>query len=1191
MSLAKRVSLIILFTLSALLGGVTIFVDEFVTKEFRQFDNTSMELNLHQVRRAFENVENQISAKVVDWAQWDNTYEFIADGNDSYVHENLNFLTLNALQLKHLGYFDSTGTLIHSYEVFEREERVTDIPKSTQELLKGVKLALKASDSPVTGLLKLDGTLVVYASSPILDTNREKESRGSLVFTRVVNSALFASIAKQTNLTFTALRLDIDPLGSVEKKALEILRKGQENYILNLDNTLMQGYGLLKDTKGEPALLVRVDNPRTNYIEGLNVSKIMKVSLIIAGVLWAVLTLLLLNLWILRPISLLSSEVNKIAQSKDSSLTVAKLHEGSSLRLRAVAIISITMLLLTGGLSYTVSSLFNKEFAAIEESQLIDDIHRVERALTERRENLLSKTVDWGQWDDSYQFIADQNEEYPTANITYDTLGAIGMSHVLFFDKEANFVTGWVLDVAREEAIRLTKEQSDITTPFADYVKGQTEASTGFVSQGTKSYLVAQSPILNSERTSSSRGYFLFAMPMHDEFIKGLAVQTELNLAKSTPEERSKFANEITYPGNITIGVVGDKSIVGVVPALKDSKGHEALTLQITRSRDVYEKGLESQYALIVWLLGASIIFVSVTLFALQRWVISKVFALKRGLLSLPGTTDGKNNFDQKDELSMLSSNINGMLNSLNEAQAEIVKARDAAEAANNAKSSFIAKVSHELRTPIHGIIGMLRIVLKQETNPSRRSHLGMARDAAYALLSTINDILDFSKAEAGMLSVNPVPFDVKHSVRGALRTVAPRVYERDGLEILCEYDSSIPTELIGDPVRLKQVLVNLLGNSAKFTNAGFVKLLVRKDGLDNGKCLLHIEISDTGIGIPEDRLPTIFDPFTQADNSAARKYQGTGLGLTIVKQLVEAMGGTITVQSKINVGSCFTIILPLEISKAEANSSFSSINPVIGKDVIIIDHCAERRESFQQYLLGVGATSVRFDPVGTTSRNTVVIATGECLLMPEYRDFLIEFGKSFGYSNVVTLHTPNQLSLREELHAQGVRLMLTRPVLSSDVVEALRGDIEAEIKSEESDDSAPTQVTKRRRVLIADDTPTNLIILRDLLEERGFEVTSVTNGQEILTSVNEYLSSGAEAPFDIILSDVQMPQMDGVTATKLIREKEQNHTGCHIPVVMVTAHAFPEEKQRLLEAGADGVVTKPIEPEELGKILALTLS
>lgn len=1184
MTLGRRVSVIVVITLAMLLTTLSWFVDRVIVEEFRQHEVKTVNQHVQRVVHAFDNLKEQLETKVVDWAQWDNTYEFIENSDQKYIHETVNFLTLTAVQFQQVIYFNSKVEPLHHYEVFLREERVSDIPASTLEILKKAPLAINAKDSPTTGLMQLDGSLVLFASSPILDSKREKESRGSLLGTMLVNPTMFGTLAEQTNLSLTADRIGIDQLGKTENLALEQLLKGENVYINEVNEDLLHGYGLIRDTFGKPALLFRIDNNRTSYQQALNVRQFMRASLLVAGVLWAILALWLINYWILRPVTKLSSDVRKIANAGNSELRVGNLEQGKSLKLRAFLIIGSTMLVLTGALSYLFTGVLSEEFSRIESSDLIDDVHRAQRGLDERRETLLSKAIDWGQWDDTYQFILDQNTEYLDANITFETLGAIGMSHVVFFDTTGALVTGRALDSGTESILEIKTTDRNITSPIESFIKGKSEPTSGYIQIDSQPYMVAMSPILDTTRTMASRGFFVFVMPIDNSLAEALASQTELNLHFVKNNSDLQNIPSVSGSNEITFSAEGTDTVIGKLPLL-DANGAKISSLEVRADRDVYQQGLRAQKALTLWLLGSSAVFLIVTLIALQVWVIRRVSDLKSKLLKgYKIDPSGK-----QDELSILSEDINGMLNSLNEAQAEIVKARDAAEAANNAKSSFIAKVSHELRTPIHGIIGMLRIVLKQETNPSRRSHLGMARDAAYALLSTINDILDFSKAEAGMLSVHPVPFDLKHSVRGALRTVAPRVYERDGLEILCEYDSSIPSELVGDPVRLKQVLVNLLGNSAKFTNAGFVKLLVRKDGLDSGKCLLHIEISDTGIGIPEDRLPTIFDPFTQADNSAARKYQGTGLGLTIVKQLVEAMGGSITVTSKIGVGSCFTITLPLEVSKAEAHSSFSSINPVLGKDVIIIDHCTERRESFQQYLLGVGATSVRFDPVGSTSRNTVIIATGECLLMPEYREFLREFGKNFGYDSIVTLHTPNQLSLREELHAQGVRLMLTRPVISSDIIEALRGDIEVEMKSDESDDSVPAQVTKRRRVLIADDTPTNLIILRDLLEERGFEVTSVTNGQEILTKMSEYLSSGKEAPFDIILSDVQMPQMDGVTATKLIREKEQN--GRHIPVVMVTAHAFPEEKQRLLDAGADGVVTKPIEPDELGKILNRTLS
>ncbi len=1189
MTLQRRALIIILITISCIQGSLYLFIDQVLLGEFRKIEESTVRGHVSRVLHAFENNEQQLANKVGDWAAWDDTYEFIVNGNKNYIEETFNFLTLSAMQLRHLVYFDKAGNPKYDNEVFYRQEKVDHIPPATLELLRKAPLALSETQPVSTGSLLLDQSLVLFVTAPIVDSKKEKPARGAILGTIDVNSKMISNIANQTNLSLTAFRVGIDAIGVPEENAIHALQKGESAIIREAGHEMLHGYGLLRDVTGAPALLFRIDNPRSIYHQALNIRDFMLISLGIAGLIWGFLAWVLISKWILRPLTRLSVEMREIASKRMSALRLPSTQKGHSLKLRAAVIMTVTMAILGVAITVIFSTVLTKEFQRIELGEMGDNVERVRRAMDERKADILSKTLDWAQWDDTYQFVVDQNQEYAEANIIHETLAAINMSHVLYYNTKQQLVTGRFVDYDADTFSVLTNKDQEPVEPFTALIKASTEPSTGYVKSGKSLYLAAQSPILDTSREKPTRGYFLFATPINSYFKDTLAKQVQLNLEIILPENEHDFLKDETATESPTVFTRGQSDNVGYL-RLNDSNGTHVLTVRVIAPRSAFIQGLEAKKLLTIWLAVVSIVFLAMTLYAIQRWVIARVEKLKLELIEKTAGVyqPSEGTGVEKDELSRLSNDINSMLTALNRAQDELVHAKDAAEAANAAKSTFIAKVSHELRTPIHSIIGMLRIVLKQESNQSRRKHLGMARDAAYALLGTINDILDFSKAEAGMLSVTPVEFGFTETLRETLRTVAPKIYERENIEFLVEVDPKLPQRFIGDPVRLKQILVNLLGNSAKFTNKGYVKLDVTVSETTTEKATLRFGITDTGIGIAEDRISSIFEPFTQADDSAVRRYQGTGLGLTIVKQLVETMGGKVSVTSQMGKGSVFTAEIPFGLVSGDTKISQNTL--LRGRTVVVLDHSPERRNSLQRLFVQAGATEVRSHPSLELPTGSILVASGEMLEQSQHWAYLEKFLDQHGADSVVTLHTPSQLTLRERLGDLGVTKMLIRPAVPSDILESIQGEGVVTLDEDEQMHDQTPKLPKLK-VLIADDTPTNQIILQDMLEEAGHEVTTVLNGQELLDKVIGAISSGAKSPFDIVLSDVQMPQMDGVSAAKIIRDTEKTSSKFHLPIIMVTAHAFPEEKQRILQAGADDVVTKPIEPNDLWKKIERVIS
>ncbi|HKT81564.1 MAG TPA: CHASE4 domain-containing protein [Vicinamibacterales bacterium] len=830
-----------------------------------------------------------------------------------------------------------------------------------------------------------------------------------------------------------------------------------------------------------------------------------------------------------------------------------------TLRGRTLLIVGSAMLLLLVGQYAGLRYAFLRALTEIENDRVRQQVTQARGEIRKEISNIDSVAADYAAWDKTYAFVARPNREFPQSDLADEALRRLRLDAVLIVNTAGREVLFRTLrsDAEVQPIHAALLEQVRPGTPLVTF--SDTDAShQGLIEANGTPIALAIRPVLTSEGTGPGRGVLLMARRLDETEVRRIGDTIHLSI------EIRPVANAVSSPTDeeATVEVLGSNQIAGEL-FLGDIRDNVRWSLRVVSDRPLHVQAERWFVYFILMFLVSVAVVAAVTLVLLDRTVLRRLSSMSRAVATIAQTGDltQQVNTGGADELAAVGAAIDHMLERIRESH----EAADRASSeASRLKSEFLAHMSHEIRTPLNGVLGTFRILEDSRLDADQRRLVETGVSSAEGLLGILNDVLDLSKIEAGKMTLVDEPFDLRATAEAVLALFAPLRGDKP-IDLLLKADPRLPARLVGDEGRVRQVIVNLVGNAVKFTQSGHVLVDLSSESDDSGSWAI-VRVSDTGMGIAAEKLSAIFDSFTQADVTTTRRFGGSGLGLTITRKLVDLMGGSVSVTSEVGKGSTFTCRLP-----ARPAPDLSQPLRWTG-DVVLIDRPGLRRSVYSQTLRDLGAsvtevaTPAEALAVPAPSSNMAVVAITPAASAEVETQFATLVVR--GHRLLVVVRSRQAAVPR----AGGPVVVLVEPIGCEQWHRALAG-------ADDLPHHASPQIADCNlsgRVLLAEDNRVNQLVAVGLLEKLGCTVDAAATGTEAigLARQNDY---------DVVLMDCEMPEMDGYEASRRIRTELGN---TRVPIVALTAHAISEARERCLAAGMNDFLTKPLRLDDLRAML-----
>jgi len=844
-------------------------------------------------------------------------------------------------------------------------------------------------------------------------------------------------------------------------------------------------------------------------------------------------------------------------------------------------------------------------FEDFEHQSSGEALSRATRVLESELRAIEVMNIEYSSWNDTYKYAQGLFPEFEDENLDPTYWHSVNINMMLIFDAEGRQLYASLGHPSDGHSMPLEGEFQTLFAPGQPLVTHNTESDSvmGLLKARTGLMQVVSYPILSSAGEGPIAGALVVGQFLTEGRLRDLGERATVDLSIH-PMGESELPAYIVTAFRDTENPDADTTIVTDADStrgfhiLYDVLGEPAAVLEVRQPRTITKIGTDTIRTAMLFLAAGSVGFLLAALFFTQKLIVAPIRGLTEKILNIQhtGNLDIDVGSTRSDEVGVLAGKFGELTTSLGKAREELEGARDDALSMSKAKSEFLARMSHEIRTPMNGVLGMTELLRSTTLDEKQERFAKTIYESAESLLHIINDILDISKIEAGKIELDVAPFNLRNMVEECLDLMAEPAHRKD-LELVGTIPSDLHTFVEGDAQRLRQILLNLLGNAVKFTERGEIIVRISEPESNGDSAVYRFEVEDTGVGVNPESLSTIFEPFSQEDGSTTRRYGGTGLGLSICKHLLELMGGEIGVDSTPGKGCTFWFTVQLK--KDEATGQLMQPDLLGHKRVLIVDDNATNREalihqleSWHMYAVaacsGPEALGLLTSGAGTEAPFDIALLD---MNMPDMDG--IQLGQAIrllpGLSNIplLMLSSVSSADLGDDRNSAAIDSWLTKPVRQARLFDALVSHLSRDalrIERANSDHKIAgamnDNANRSLRILLAEDNRVNQIVAVGMLNELGHDTTVVSDGNEAIASLREQT-------FDLVLMDCQMPELDGYEATRAIRAWEGDQDQAPMVIIAITANALSGDRERCLTAGMSDYVSKPFTLERLGAVIA----